>query len=85
MDTMIRTAFLAALAVFAVSEPFDPPVASADTTKAFCTLSWHDHTKEMIQGPCTFSQYGGNVYVDDFNYYKFAFPAAEQGETYLYA
>jgi hypothetical protein len=36
----------------------------------------------MIEGPCAFSQSGSNVYVDDFNYYKFAFPSAEQGKTY---
>ena len=82
---MIRTtltALASAAALFAVSESFDPPVAMADSTKAYCTLSWHDDSMRMIEGPCTFSQYSGNVYVDDFNYYKFAFPSAEQGKTY---
>ncbi|MAJ29122.1 MAG: hypothetical protein CMJ92_06960 [Planctomycetes bacterium] len=89
---MIRSTFTgiaSAAALFAVSEPFDPPVAMADSTKAYCTLAWHEETVKrmhmavpMIEGSCTFSQYQGNVYVDDFNYYKFAFPAAEQGKTY---
>lgn len=82
---MIRTALTAitsAAALFAVSEPFDPPVAQADSTEAYCTLSWHDHTKAMIEGPCIFSQYQGNVYIDDFHYYKFAFPYGEDGKTY---
>ena len=38
--------------------------------------------KTRSKPPCTFSQYGGNAYVDDFNFYKFAFPSAEQGKTY---
>jgi len=29
-----------------------------------------------------FSQYGGNACADDFNFYKFAFPLAEQCKTY---
>ncbi|WP_186538108.1 hypothetical protein [Synechococcus sp. BIOS-E4-1] len=45
-------------------------------------LTWDDSSKDSIKGPCTFSQYGGNAYVDDFNYYKFAFPSAEQDKTY---
>ena len=36
----------------------------------------------MMEDPCTFSQYSGNVYVDDFNDYDFAFPYAEDGKTY---
>ena len=67
----------AALAIGTMAAP-----AMADSTKAHCTLSWHDHTMDKIEGPCTFSQYQGNVYVDNFNFYKFAFPAAEQGKTY---
>lgn len=54
----------------------------SDSTKAYCTLSWHDSSKRSIQGPCDFGQYQGSVYVNDFNFYKFAFPAAEQGKTY---
>ena len=75
---MIRTTLTgAALALSSIAAP-----ALADSTKAYCTLSWHNHTTDKIEGPCIFSQYQGNVYVDDFNYYKFAFPSAEQGKTY---
>ena len=75
---MIRTTLTAAaLAIAALAVP-----AQADSTKAYCMLTWDDTSKDSIKGPCTFSQYGGNAYVDDFNYYKFAFPSAEQGKTY---
>ena len=75
---MIRTTLTSAvIALASLAAP-----ALADSTKAYCTLAWHDDSMQRIQGPCTFSQYSGNVYVNDFNYYKFAFPAAEQGTTY---
>ncbi|MEJ6827596.1 MAG: hypothetical protein QNK79_05605 [Synechococcus sp. ArSW.bin.68] len=75
---MIRTTLTAAaLALGSLAAP-----AMADSTKAYCTLAWDDTSKGSIQGPCTFSQYSGNVYIDNFDYYKFAFPAAEQGKTY---
>ena len=75
---MIRTTLTAAaLAIAALAAP-----AQADSTKAYCMLTWDDTSKDSIKGPCTFSQYGGNAYVDDFSFYKFAFPAAEQGKTY---
>ena len=75
---MIRTTLTtAALALGSLMTP-----ALADSRKAYCTLAWDDTSKGSIQGLCTFSQYSGNVYVDDFNFYKFAFPAAEQGKTY---
>ena len=63
--------------------------AMAESTKAYCTLAWYVETVKklhmalpMIEGPCDFSRYQGNIYVDDFNYYKFAFPSAQQGKTY---
>ena len=75
---MIRTTLTAAaLAIGSLLTP-----ALADSRKAYCTLDWDDTSKGSIQGLCTFSQYSGNVYVDDFNFCKFAFPAAEQGKTY---
>ena len=75
---MIRsTLTAAALAIAALTAP-----AQADSTSAYCSLAWDDTSKGSIKGPCTFSQYQGNVDVDDFNFYKFAFPAAEQGKTY---
>ncbi len=75
---MIRTTLTAvALAIGSLAAP-----ALADSTKAYCTLAWHDDSMRTIAGPCGFSQYQGNVYVDDFRYYKFAFPAAEDGKTY---
>jgi len=75
---MIRTTLTAAaLAIAALAAP-----AQADSTKAYCMLTWDDTSKDSIKGPCTFSQYGGNAYVDDFSSYKFAFLAAEQGKTY---
>ena len=67
----------AALAIAALAAP-----AQADTISAYCMLMWDDNSKDTIKAPCTFSQYGGNAYVDDFNFYKFAFPAADQGKTY---
>ena len=74
---MIRTTLTAAaLALGSLLTP-----ALADSRKAYCTLAWDDTSKGSIQGPCTFSQYSGNVYIDDFNFYKFAFPAAEEGKT----
>ena len=62
----------------------------ADSTKAYCTLVWHEDTVKrlhlalpMIEGPCIFSQYQSNVHEDDFNHYPFAFPSAEDGNTYI--
>ena len=56
---------LAAAALFAVSEPIDPPVAQADTTNAYCVYShkkfthWPFGKRDVaITGPCTVSQYG---------------------------
>ncbi len=74
---MIRTFTAAALAIGSLLTP-----ALADSRTAYCTLAWHDDSMRTIAGPCDFSQYSGNVYVDDFNFYKFAFPAAEQDKTY---
>ena len=75
---MIRTTLTAAaLALGSLLTP-----ALAESRKAYCTLAWDDTSKGSIQDPCTFSQYSGNVYIDNFDYYKFAFPAAEQGKTY---
>jgi hypothetical protein len=74
---MIRTTLTAALALASLAAP-----AMADSTEAYCTLAWHDDSMRTIAGPCDFSQFQGNVYVDDFNHYKFAFPSAEQGKTY---
>lgn len=75
---MVRTTLTAAaIAVATLAAP-----AQADSTSAYCSLAWDDTSKGSIKGPCTFSQYQGNVYVNDFNFYKFAFPASEQGKTY---
>ena len=75
---MIRTTITAAaIATVALAAP-----AIADGVKAYCSLSWHDDSMPIIEGPCYFSQHQGNAYVDDFNDYKFAFPAAEQDKTY---
>ena len=74
---MIRTTLTAAaLSIAALAAP-----AQADSTSAYCMLMWDDTSKDTIKAPCTFSQYGGDAYVDDFNFYKFAFPAAEEGKT----
>lgn len=83
---MIRTAFsTSALANLSLLIP-----SLADSTKAYCTLVWHKDTVKrlhlalpMIEGPCIFSQYQRKVYEDDFNYYPFAFPSAEDGITYI--
>ena len=55
--------------------------ASADTLKAYCTYSPHDHTMEMLQGECTFTQLQGNVYINMQNQ-SWGYPASLQGETY---
>ena len=78
MTLMMRTAIAAA--VLALSSSTSPAIA--DRTKAFCTLSWYDDSKPLMEGPCNFSQSEGSVYVDDFNFYKFVFPSAEEGKTY---
>ncbi len=71
-----------------------PAPSMADSTKAYCTVVWHDMNKVPIRGPCDFSESNGIVYVNDFkgsvdgdlkkvsNIYNFAFPSAEQGKTY---
>lgn len=68
---------LVSLTALAVGLP-----AVAQPVDAYCTLAWHDSDKGSMEGDCRFSQHQGNVYVDDFNYYNFVFPAAEQGKTY---
>ncbi len=82
---MIRTtltALASAAALFAVSEPIDPPVAMADTVKrVLCVLSRHDDAMPPEQFRCDFTQLRGNVYVDSPRW-AFAFPAAENGSTY---
>ena len=55
--------------------------ASADTTKAYCTYSPHDHSLERVQSECTFSQYSGNVYIS-MEGQSWGYPASLQGETY---
>ena len=55
--------------------------AFADTTKAYCTYSPHDHSLEWLQGECTFSQYSGNVYIA-MQGRSWGYPASLQGETY---
>ena len=87
MDTvqpLIRATFTAiasAAALLAVSEPMDPPVASADTVKgALCVLSRHDDAMTTEEFTCDFSQYSGNVYINS-DRWKFAFPDAENGTT----
>ena len=77
-EEMIRTTLTVAVLTFGSSSV----PAMANSTKAYCTLAWHDDSMPLIEGPCDFSQSEGNAYVDDFNYYKFAFPSAEQGKTY---
>ena len=88
MDTvqpLIRATFTAiasAAALLAVSEPMDPPVASAYTVKdALCVLSRHDDSIPREEFRCDFSQYSGNVYINSLRW-AFSFPDAKNGETY---
>ena len=61
---------------------FVPPVASADTVKgALCELIRLDPPSPSENFTCSFSQYQGNAYINSRRW-KFAFPAAEQDETY---
>ena len=82
---MIRTTITtitSAAALFAVSEPFDPPVAQADTVKgALCILSRHDDSIPTEEFTCDFTQTMGAAYIDS-NRWAFTFPHAEQGKTY---
>ncbi|MCT0249563.1 MULTISPECIES: hypothetical protein [unclassified Synechococcus] len=73
---MIRTTITAlAIATSAIATP-----ALADSAKAYCEMVRTNG--EMLKGSCTWSQMQGNVYIDHFNHYAFAFPAAEEGKTY---
>jgi hypothetical protein len=81
---MIRTTLTAAaLAIGSLLTP-----ALADSTKAWCALTWYDTSEgfqtpgKTIKGPCTLSQSQDNSYVDDFICYKFVFPASKEGKTY---
>ena len=76
---MLKQLFATGLLVacsFLYTEP-----AKADTVKAYCTYSPHDHTMEMLQGECTFTQLQGNVYINMQNQ-SWGYPASLQGETY---
>lgn len=83
---MIRNYFtVTALGLCSMTAP-----AFADSTKAYCSLSYHEEAiKRMhiavpvMDGPCIFSQYQGNVYINDFNWYKFAFPYEDDGKAYI--
>ena len=66
MKTLLATAF----AALALATP-----ALADSAKAYCEMVRTNG--EMLKGSCTWSQMQGNVYIDHFNHYAFAFPAAE--------
>ena len=67
---------LATLGLWAGSVP-----AQADSTKAICILSRHDHTIAVERGTCSFGQRQGNVTIL-FNHWAFSFPSAEQNKTY---
>ena len=47
--------------------------AIADTAKAYCAVSPHDHTIPIKTGDCIFSQYQGTIHV------------SMDGQTYSYA
>ena len=80
---MSRTVLLAtAAALLAVSEPFDPPVASADTVEdCLCILSRHDHTIPREEFRCDWTQTMGGSYVDSKRW-AFVFPHADQDKTF---
>ena len=82
---MIRitfTAMASAAALLVVREPWDPPMAMADTVRgALCELSRHDESIPMEDFTCSFTQMQGNVYIDS-NRWAFKFPYAEVGKTY---
>lgn len=82
---MIRTtltAITSAAALFAVSEPFDPPVASADTVKeCLCILSRQDDSMPQEEFRCDFTQNMGAAYVDSTRW-AFVFPHSEQDKTF---
>ena len=92
---MIRTTFTAlvsATSLFAVSEPFDPPVASADIVKdVLCVLqrlpptNLPDGAVAALLPPeefrCDFTQTMGGAYVDS-TCWVFIFTHAKQDKTF---
>ena len=82
---MMRTKFTAiasAAALLAVSEPFNPPVASADTVAdALCVLERHNISIPREEFRCDFTQTMGGAYVDSARW-AFVFPHSEQDKTF---
>ena len=50
------------------------PFAMAEPATAYCTLSWQNSEKKTIDGPCQFKQDQVNIFIDNFNDYRFGFP-----------
>lgn len=55
--------------------------AIAESTNAYCTLTWNDSNKQAVKGPCIFRKDQVNVFVDDFDY-KFGFPTSHPSATF---
>ena len=70
-----------ALAALAFATSATPSAVMADSSMAYCTLV-REGVEALEEGPCRFQQYQGNVYVEDFGWWKFHFPAADQGKSY---
>ena len=67
--------------VSALAMALHPPVARADSTRAYCVFSRHDHTAPLERGPCQWSQRQGNVAIR-FKGWAFSFPSDQEGKTY---
>ena len=80
---MIRTtltALASAAALFAVSEPIDPPVSMAEISPSQCKLIRYGAITTVEKFPCDFRQAFGSVQVWSKNW-NFEFPYKEQGKT----
>lgn len=56
--------------------------ATADTTNAFCRLSFHDYTMMPRSGPCNVGRHQGDTYIYMHTGDAFMFRARDRGHTY---
>ena len=55
--------------------------AIAESTDAYCILTWHDSNKQAFRGPCVFREEYLNAFVEGFDY-KFGFPVSHPSATF---
>lgn len=87
---MIKTAFAALTSIsslLALSQPVISIAAQLQPTNSYCVLTWANNKKRanrpiIMQGTCKFTQSQGSTYVENFNWYNFAFTSGDLGKTY---